>query len=576
MELTDESITYAKRAFWLIRLRWAAALCVVIATFVASSILGIAMQQQALYVVGVLLACYNAGVWSWVQRCFGGSEAQAAATARRIIKVQISTDLVFLTLLLHFSGGVENPFAFFFVFHMIIASILLSVRESYVQASFAVLLFGLMVLLEHLEMVPHHCLEGFVSQCSQRTPLYVLGTFFVFAASLFLVVYMTSNIAQRRRQAEQALRVSRDYLARILDSMHEGLMVIDPDFVITDVNGRMLEQYGVTREEVLGRKCHQITHHADQRCAGPESICPVKQVLATAQRARVEHVHLDSDNVSHVMELHAFPLLGPDGKVTAVVELSHDITESKQAEAAVREANILLRQKDRIKDEYVRRVTHDIKGHLGAVQTCLDLVAGGLLGPLNDKQADFLRRAHDRTKSLVHFLRTLLRLTEIRLCDKLDMAVFSLYDSLNRVTSEMQSRVQEKSIHLNCSLEPKLDEISGNEFFFEEAVMHLLQNAIKYTPEHGTITIAATRQDNAVTVAITDTGMGIPDDDLGKVFDEFFRARNAKDVKPRSTGLGLGLSIVKQIVEKHQGHIDVESREGQGTTFRLTLPGETS
>jgi len=545
---------------------------VLIATFVSNRALKLPLQYNALYAMGVALACYNAVMWLWVKRCARNDEERANAQVIKIIKVQISTDLVFLTGLLHFSGGVENPFAFFFVFHMIIASILLSARASYVQASFAVLLFGLMVGLEHLTIIPHHCLEGFVSQCSQHNPLYVLGTLLAFIASLYLVVYMTSDIAHRRRQSEQALRGSHEYLARILDSMHEGLMVVDADFVITDVNRRMLEQCKASRAELVGRKCHQVSHHTDQPCSDAGQACPVEQVFNTAQSMRVEHAHLDSAGVSRFVELHAFPLLGPDGKVTAVVELSHDITERKASEEAIREANVLLRQKDRIKDEYVRRVTHDIKGHLGAIQTCLDLVTGGIIGALNDKQNEFLGRARDRTQSLVHFLRTLLRLTEIRLCDSMDMAVFSLESSLNGVTAEMQSRALDKSIVLNCSVEPGVNEILGNALFIEEAVTHLLLNAIKYTPEHGTITVAATRKDADVSVEVSDTGMGIPPDDLERIFEEFFRASNAQAAKARSTGLGL--SIVHQIVEKHRGRVEVESRAGQGTTFRLILPRE--
>lgn len=570
MESTPERMNAVKRAYWLIRLRWVGILGVLLATFVGSSLLGVSLAQIALYVTAALLACYNAAIWWWTKRSARDDEDSAAAGVSRLVKLQIYVDLAFLTLLLHFSGGIENPFMFFFIFHMIIASILLSLRESYAQAAFAVLLFGLMVLLEHLEMVPHYCLQGFVSQCSQHKPLYVLGTWLVFAATLFLAVYMASDIVRRRRQAEQALRVSRDYMARILDSMYEGLMVIDSDFVITDVNRRLLEQCGLAREKVIGRKCHQISHHADRPCSDAGKVCPVEQVFRTARHVCVEHVHLDAADVRHFVELNAFPLLGPDGQVTAVVELSHDVTERKHSEDALKTANTLLREKERIKDEYVRRVTHDIKGHLGAVLTCLELATGGIIGPLNDQQTNFLGRARERTKSLVSFLKTLLRLTEIRLCDRTDMAAFSLGNSLHGVMDQMKPRALDRSIALSCQVDAAVGEIFGNALFFEEAVSHLVQNAIKYTPEHGTVTVTAVRQGSEVLVDVADTGIGIPQDDLPRIFEEFFRASNARAAKTRSTGLGL--SIVQQIVDKHDGHIGVESQEGQGTTFRVTLP----
>jgi two-component system phosphate regulon sensor histidine kinase PhoR len=105
-------------------------------------------------------------------------------------------------------------------------------------------------------------------------------------------------------------------------------------------------------------------------------------------------------------------------------------------------------------------------------------------------------------------------------------------------------------------------------------VTNLLFNAIKYTPENKTVHLEAKSQGDYVRIDIADTGIGIPSDELGSVFDEFFRASNAR--KSEKDGTGLGLSIVKQIVERHGGEITVQSREGQGTTFSVTLPKSNS
>ena len=215
-------------------------------------------------------------------------------------------------------------------------------------------------------------------------------------------------------------------------------------------------------------------------------------------------------------------------------------------------------------------MTHDVKGHLAAIQTCLELVTGQIIGPLNDQQADFLGRAHGRTKSVVNFIKTLLRLTEVRLCDKLDMAVFSLRDSLNRVVTHMKARALDKSIDLSCCIESSVNEICGNAFFIEEALTNLLLNAIKYTPEHGTITVVAKSEGANVFVEIADTGIGIPEDDLDKVFEEFYRAENARTTE--RDGTGLGLSFARHVIERHAGRIWVESNPGKGSTFNLTLP----
>ncbi|MHC4260875.1 MAG: sensor histidine kinase [Planctomycetota bacterium] len=351
---------------------------------------------------------------------------------KKVINFQISADLLALTVLLHYSGGVENPFVFFFVFHVIIASILLSVRDSYLQATFAVLLFGLLILLEYKQMIPHDCLTGFVSHCSYEDRLCVLGTFLVFATTLYLVVYMAGHIATRLRRAEKAQR----------------------------------------------------------------------------------------------------------------------------------KANLLLQAKDHIKDEYVLRVTHDIKGHLATIQSCLSVVANKILGPLDSRQAEFINTAHTRTVRLLHFVKTLLKLTEMRLSDNFDV----------------KTKADDKSITLQYNVEPSADKVFGNQFSIEEVVTNLLLNAIKYTPGGGTVSIGATNHSDCVQVQVADTGIGIPEEEQPKIFDEFYRATNAKMLE--RDGTGLGLSIVKHIVERHRGEISVESKQGIGkqgigTTFRLTLPRES-
>jgi signal transduction histidine kinase len=323
---------------------------------------------------------------------------------------------------------------------MIIASILLTVWESYLQATLAVSLFGLMVLLEHQQIIPHYCLIGFVPECLHREGLYVLGTFFVFATSLYLTVYMASYVAVRLRRAEHAYR----------------------------------------------------------------------------------------------------------------------------------ETNLLLRQKDRIKDEYVLRVTHDIKGHLASIQSCLSVAVNTHTGQLHKQQADLISRAHRRTIKLASFVRELLTLTRMRLSNKLQMQVFSLKNTIESAVAAVMNKAEDKAVALTCNIQPGADKVLGNQFSIEESVTNMLTNAVKYTPEHGKVTITARQDGDFALVEVADTGIGIPQEELPNIFDEFYRASNARSLD--RDGTGLGLSIAKHIVERHGGQIEVESKSGQGTTFRFRLP----
>ena len=440
MEPVSENIRLLKRAYWLIRLRWIAIVCVGAATYVSSNLLGIELQNAALYSIAILLALYNLIVLLLLNHFAKKGNEIPHVAVKKIINVQISADLLILTVLLHFSGGIENPFVFYFIFHMIIASILLSVWDSYLQATFAVLVFGLLVLLEYLQLIPHYCLRGFAPNCLHRNKLYILGTFFVFATASYLAVYMASYISVRLKRTEQA------YI----------------------------------------------------------------------------------------------------------------------------QANILLQEKDQIKDEYVLRVTHDIKSHLATIQSCLGMVVNKAVGPHDEQKVEFVDRAYTRTIKLTNFVKTLLKLTQMRLNDKLEIDVFSLRDTVQNAVAAVRTKAEEKSITLNCNVEPSVDTISGNQFSIEEVFTNLLLNAIRYTPEQGTVSIGAKNGMDCVVIEIADTGIGIPADELDDVFDEFFRASNAR--KFQKDGTGLGLSIAKYIVERHGGKIWIDSIEDTGTKFWITLP----
>lgn len=429
-----------KRAYWLIKLRWIAIVCVGFGTWFCSNILSIELWDSALYGIAIFLALYNTTVLLLLNYITKNGLRAPITVVKKTINFQISADLLILTILLHFSGGIENPFVFYFMFHMIIASILLSVKESYLQATFAVLLFGLLILLEYLQIIPHHCLRGFVVRCLHRDGLHVLGIYFVFTSALYLVVYMASYTAIRLRRAEQAHR----------------------------------------------------------------------------------------------------------------------------------EANALLLQKDRIKDEFVLRVTHDIKSDLATIQSCLDVIRNQLVGSLNKQQADFINRADTRTQQVTRFVKALLRLTQMRLSDKLEMDKFSLKNTISDTVTSVEAKAKDKSITLDCNIESSIDKISGNRLSIEEMLTNLLLNAIKYTPANGAVEINAKDNGDSILVEVTDTGIGIPQEEQPKVFDEFYRATNARAVE--KDGTGLGLSIAKQIVERHGGQIWVESKVGVGTTFSFTLP----
>ena len=440
MEPVPQNVRLVLRAYWLIRLRWLAIAGVIATVFIAHSIAKIPLAVMQLYGIAAILGVYNIAVMLLLNHYTGQKHLKPHPAVKRIINFQMSADLFFLTLLLHFSGGIENPFVIYFVFHMILASILLSPAESYLQATLGTSLLTLMTLLEYKGFVDYYFLEGFIPADVHTEGFYLFSKVGILSSAFYLVVFMAGSIAVQLRKQEESCRL----------------------------------------------------------------------------------------------------------------------------------ANIELKTKDRVKDEYVARVTHDIKGHLAAIQSCLDVLKMGAAGPLNKKQQDFADRGANRTKSLVGFVKSLLKLTRMRMSNQTEAEIFDLNKIIGNAVAAVEIRAQEKSIQLNTDVPENIGDMTGSMLSIEELITNMLLNAIKYTPNGGLVALKTENSGDFFKIEISDTGIGIPADEIGHVFEEFYRASNAR--KTEKDGTGLGLAIAKQIVQWHGGEISVTSAEGKGTAFTLKLP----
>jgi signal transduction histidine kinase len=251
--------------------------------------------------------------------------------------------------------------------------------------------------------------------------------------------------------------------------------------------------------------------------------------------------------------------------------LAAEVSERlRKSERGLRDANERLEEKDKVKSEYVLRVTHDVKEHLSAIQSCVDPVEEGILGPLNDKQKGLLKRATSRVQTLTTYIRSLLDLTRLRLGRGMETVEADLGKIAGEVAKAHGDNIRRKGLRFDFRAAPDLPRVTGMPFYLEAALSNLLANAVKYTPDGGDIRLELKPDGENVHVVLSDTGIGIPRDEQPRLFEEFFRASNARgSVKD---GSGLGLAMVKQVVDRHGGRIWVESQEGRGSAFHILLP----
>ena len=438
-QVPAECVRLFKRALWLIKIRWIAIVGLTLAILLSQNFLKLQIPYSNLYSVVVILLIFN------LIYLFGGNKFKQTLLenkhVKKFINLQITIDFILLTIILHYSGGIENPFIVFFIFHMLVASISLSKLDSYIQTTIALVLFISLVFLENSNRISHVCLNDNICEVLHNDIEYLLIAIFVFTISSYLVVYiMTTIMDQIRRQ----------------------------QLIISDANKELLK-------------------------------------------------------------------------------------------------------KDKIKNEYVQRVTHDIKGHLAVVFSSLEILKRKSFGPINDDYENIIQRAYKRTDSLIDFIEELLKITNLRLSNQKDISIFSIPETIQKSISDCEHLASDKKMILQFNIDKNVGNFEGEAFSVEEAITNLLQNAIKYTPENGTVKLNSFVENNFIRIDISDTGIGIPEKDLDRIFDEFFRASN---VKRSYEGGGLGLALVKQIVKRQKGEISVQSTLGEGSTFTIKLPIE--
>ena len=230
-----------------------------------------------------------------------------------------------------------------------------------------------------------------------------------------------------------------------------------------------------------------------------------------------------------------------------------------------------LKELNRMKSEFVTMVSHELKAPIAAIRQQIDVLLKGMAGDINEKQTHLLDRAQSRAQGLINLINELLDLSRIEAGrtysqqQPLDLAPI-----IRHAVEFLLPQIQAKNQQITCDVPDSLPLISADPSNMDEVLVNLLNNATKYTPEGGSIEVRAFASGDFLTLAIKDTGYGMTKEDIPRIFDKFYRVKNEKT--KAIAGTGLGLPIVKGIVEAHLGTIKVESQLEKGSTFTIELP----
>jgi signal transduction histidine kinase/GGDEF domain-containing protein len=263
------------------------------------------------------------------------------------------------------------------------------------------------------------------------------------------------------------------------------------------------------------------------------------------------------------------------------VVVVRDITESKQAMERLREyatelerANKELRRLDEIKSEFVAVASHELRTPLATIKNAIQLLLQRKTGEINENQEKFLSLAEKNINRLTNILNSLLDLSKIESGRmELNFEEINLRDPIEFILSSFKPQVDGKSIQVGMEVEKDLPSVYGDREKIIQILINLVGNAIKFTPEGGTIFVSAKPyhgNGNMVAISVRDSGIGIPEDELEKIFEKFHQVEGS--LTRTVAGTGLGLAITKGLVEASHGSIWVESEIGKGSAFTFTLP----
>ena len=423
-----------------INLRWIMVIGIFVTSKFAKFGLGIDLPIIPIFIVTFCILIFNL-ICLYLQKHVKSYESFA--------NLQISVDWIALVFLVHYTGGIESPVIFYFIFHVIISAILLSEKKCYLQTSFALILIISLSILEYFHVIPHVHIKELFPNPVYDNGLYLLSIIFFSVTSLYISAYLATSVNNRLRKRENE-----------------------------------------------------------------------------------------------------------------IVTLKNEITDAYNKLEAI----------DKEKSEFTYKVTHELRSPLSAIQSLLKSIEEGYAGEISEKARDLVIRSEKRTSFLITLVNGLLDLIagKIGKPKEGDIKLIDINIAVKNTLHLMQEKTKAKNLKIIIKTTPEPSYLNIVPDDLDIILTNLIDNSVKYTEQEGTISINSTITDKEVKLEISDTGIGITTEDINKIFNEFYRSKNAKAADLRGTGLGM--SIVKNLIKQYGGSIDVQSQIEKGTTVTISFP----
>lgn len=368
-----------------------------------------------------------------------------------------------------------------------------------------------------------------------------------------------NQMSARLRDSYRRLAVEKQRDEAILVSMGEGLIAVDEKgevVLMNPVAASMLELGDAATIIGQGINDKIALYPAGGKDALPVDKMPLSLVLKSGERVNDVYGYHDTHDRQELFNVNAAPIV-LEGKIVGAIAVLRDVTKEKEV--------------DRMKTEFISLASHQLRTPLSAIRWFSEMLVAGDAGKLQPEQLEFANNIADSTERMIALVNALLNISRIESGRiMVDPKPTDLKELVGGIVNDLKAKIEERQQTLIISVHDDLPKINLDPRLIGQVYLNLLTNAIKYTPKGGEVSVFVSKKGEEIVSQVTDNGYGIPKEQQGRLFEKFFRASNA--VKVETDGTGLGLYLIKAIIESSGGRIWFESEEGKGSTFWFSIP----
>ncbi len=364
---------------------------------------------------------------------------------------------------------------------------------------------------------------------------------------------------------EKELKESEEKYRTIIENSNDLIWKLD-------LAGNFL-YFNKRAEEVSGYKLDNFIGKSFVPFIVPSDLSKVERIFFETLKGNPQHYEVSifkNDGSVLIMSVNTTPIF-ESGRVVGTVSFGQDITEIRKSEELQLE-NAYLAYANKAKSEFLANMSHELRTPLNAIIGFSEILKQKIAGGLNEKQESFLDDVLIAGNHLLQLINDVLDLSKVE-AGKVELIIenISVPETINEVLSLIKEKAAKNNVIIEKELDPRLDFMEADKLRLKQILFNLLNNAVKFSkPEGGIVTIISKKIEDAAQISVSDTGIGIKDEDRRKLFNEFQQLDSG--ITRKYGGTGLGLAITKKLVELHGGKIMVESKYGEGSTFTFLLP----